>query len=404
MNLIKVKTNPPAFMEHLIFGALFVLALGLLTSTTILALSHILMIVPCVYFAFHTNWKEMPKSAWALLGLSIAIMLSVAVNQDIMVKGWKPIFKVKYFLFGFFSIAPFHWWVKNKMTEKKLQILLYVFLIAATVATVSGIYSKTIGYNPITMRTVDTVRNAGLFGMVMNYAHNMAFFLIIVLGLIIYKDSSKRFINLNFLWSVFILNFLGLYLTYTRGALLALFVAAPFYLFKKNKKKFLFAGVLLCFMGTTLYFFSGENIIRPGSDRLRLSMWKTAVIAFRERPLTGYGYLNFELHSLDIKRLYNIEEQNFGGHAHNNFLEVLASIGFFGFIVFIAWLLLWFIEVYKRDDLIAKIILPFIITFIIGGLTQASISLGVNLFFIIAAFSISLLYKVGEANDEIRVE
>lgn len=384
MSLIKENTIPPKFMEHLIFGALFVLALGLLTSTSILALSHILMLVPCVYFAFHTNWKEIPKSAWALLGLSIAIILSVVVNQEIMVKGWKPLFKVKYFLFGFFSIVPFHWWIKNKMTEKQLKVLLYTFLIATTVSVVIGFISMSMGINLLTKKTLlHPERNSGTFGMVMNFAHNLSLFLIIPIGLVIRKKASKLFVVLTTIC------FVGFFFTFTRGAWLALIAAIPFYYFKAHKKAFYLVACLVVGAGILGYFIAGNKVIRPDSDNERLSQWYAASYAFKERPVIGWGYLNFEEHSKEIKLKYDIGEKDFQGHAHSNFFEIAAATGVIGMTFYVLWILFWIKENLIQQSLMSDIQLVFIIAFLVGGLTQSTISLGINLFFIMNVFALS---------------
>lgn len=383
MNLVKENVTPPGFMEHLIFGALFLLAIGLVTSTSILALSHILMLIPCAYFALHTNWKKLPKSAWALLGLSIAIMLSVVVNQDIMIKGWKPLFKVKYFLFGFFSIVPFSWWIKNKMTDKKLRILLYVFLVATTVATCAGIIGDLMGVNPITMRRPEFVnRNSGLFGMVMNYAHNMSYFLILLPGIYLIQKKTKEIVSNKFLIVVFLINLVGIYTSYTRGAWLALIAGLPFYLYSNNKKKFIITGVLLVILGGAGYLIAGNKVIRANSDTQRINQWRAAFAAFKERPVLGYGYLNFEDHSVEIKKKYGIGDLELASHAHNNFMEMLGSVGILGFITYILWLLFWAMDGMKALSV------PFIVTFVVGGLTQSTIALGINLFFVMFVYAI----------------
>lgn len=393
MSLVRENTVPPKFMEHLIFGALFVLALGLLTSTSILALSHILMFIPCVYFAFHTSWKEMPKSAWALLGLSIAIMLSVVVNQDIMVKGWKPLFKVKYFLFGFFSFGPFHWWIKNKMTEKQLKVLLYTFLIATTVATLSGLCGTFFGYNPLLMKTVSVgVRNGGLFGMLMNYAHNMSYFLVLVYGLILLRDKIRNIVNIKFLILVFIINFIGLYYSFTRGAWLAVIAGIPMYYYKDHKKLFFSLLTSLFLIGLVGYFVAGKKVIRPKSEDQRISQWKAALYAFKERPILGYGYLNFEDHSTDIKKRYGVHDQGFGGHAHSNIFEIIGSLGVVGFVFYVLWHIFWFREITSSIEL------AFLVTFFVGGMTQSTIGLGINLFFVMLVFSVLTSVFLTEEN------
>lgn len=389
----KINSNVDKILIYMIYGTFVVLALGLVTSTSLLALSHILMIFPIIYFLPKADYKKFPKSAWALLAMIFIIIISVAINQDIAINGYKPILKAKYFLFGFLSIAPFSWYFRNTINTKKISWLLYAFCIATTFATIIGIYSKYMLFNPITMRNVSGGRNAGLFGMVMNYAHNMAYFQIITTSLIFYRKEIKNYISEYFLYIIWAINFLGLYLTYTRGAWLGFLIGVPFFFFKNNKKWFAIVVITLLISGIGLYNLAGKNVNRPRSDQERISQWQAAVMAFKERPLFGYGYLNFEHHSVEIKKRYGIGQIQFGGHAHSNVFEMLGSGGFFGIISFLFWVGAWFGEMYKRKDIIAKTTLPFIVVFFVSGLTQSTIALGINLFFIMAIYSISQIGK-----------
>lgn len=370
-----------------------VLSLGLLTSMSLMGLVHILIAVPSITFIKKTNFSKMPKSAWALLGLCVVLILSVLINLSIMKEGYRPIFKVKYFLFGFLMIAPMSWYFKNYFNEKKLSYLIYVFCAASMIAGIAGTIGRLTGFNPVSFNHVNLDRNAGLFGHVLNYSHNLAFFQIIALGLILYKKDIEKMINVKILYVVFIFNIFFLYTTLTRGAILAFCLGVPFYFFKNYKKYFLMAMILIPLIGFAVNSMSSKSLHR--SDDERFSQWKAAWAGFKERPFTGYGYLNFEKHSEEIKIRNNIERVDFNSHAHNNELEILATTGIVGFLVYMAWIALWFMEMYKRQDIIAKIALPFIVVFLVGGLTQSTIGLGVNLFFIMAAYSVSQInFKV----------
>lgn len=381
-------------LNYMTFGALLVLAIGLVTSMSILALSHILIIIPSLYFLPKVNYKNISGSTWALVALTATIILSVVFNQDIAVHGYKAVGKSKYFLFGILMIFPFSWYFTFIANEKKIKILLYAFCIATTAATLAGIGAMYTNYNVLMMKIVNPDRNGGTFGMLMNYAHNLIYFQIILLGLVLYKKRVVNYINSHFLIIIFSINLLGLYMTYTRGAWLGFLAAAPFYFFKKNNlKKFFSILGILAILGVGVYHFSGKSMIRPQSDVQRISQWQAAMYAYKERPVLGYGYLNFENYSQVIKLRYNLRELKFVGHAHNNFFEMLASTGSIGFLAFVVWLIFWFVEMFKRDDIIGRIGVPFIICFIVGGLTQSTISLGINLFFVMAAFALSQVKK-----------
>ncbi|MBY0414329.1 MAG: O-antigen ligase family protein, partial [Bdellovibrionales bacterium] len=385
---------------YLIYSSIMILALGVLTSTTLLALFHILIAVPSIYFIPKAKYKTFPKSAWVLLGMTAIIVLSVLVTQDIAIKGYKPISKAKYFLFGFLSIAPMAWYFKNHFNEKKISYLLYAFCIATTVASFGGISGIWFGYNPILMKSVFETRNGGLFGMLMNYAHNISYFLIIVTGLVIYRKEAQKYINKNFLYVVFFINLLGLYMTYTRGAWLGYLAGVPFFYFKNNKKWFATAILAILAVGAMAYFGAGEAMKRKDYDATRLGQWQAATFAFKERPFLGYGYLNFEEHSSEIKKKYNLLAPDFRGHAHNNFFEMLGSTGGLGFVAFVLWLGIWFKETLDRSDLMARLSVPFIITFVVGGLTQSTISLGINLFFVMGVYALVSICNV-ETKDTI---
>lgn len=376
-----------------IYASLMSLALGLFTSITFLALVHIFILIPCLYFIPKTNFKNWSKSSWFLLGLIVAIILSILVNQDIAGAGYSPLTKVKYYLIAILSITPFSFYFKNlegkEDHDKKIKWLLWALIGTTTFASISGMGGVFFGYNLLKLKAGFVERNGGLAGMLMNYAHNLAFFQVILTGMLLYQKEVCRYINLNFLYAAWAINFLGLYTTYTRGAWLAFLVALPFFFIKKNIKLFVISFTALVVIGGGAYKYAGKSVVRPLSEIERISQWKAAYAGFKERPVFGLGYLNFEKMATSLKKKYHIEVEHFGGHAHSNYFEMLASTGLVGFIFFMLWQISWFIEMLKRDDLVGKIGVPFIVVFVVGGLTQATFSLGANLFFIMPIYALT---------------
>jgi O-antigen ligase len=72
------------------------------------------------------------------------------------------------------------------------------------------------------------------------------------------------------------------------------------------------------------------------STRARLVVWQKAVEVFREHPILGVGPLNFP-HVVIPEALVPGQPQ-YLGHAHNNYLHILATTGLVGLSVFM-WLL-----------------------------------------------------------------
>jgi O-antigen ligase len=138
------------------------------------------------------------------------------------------------------------------------------------------------------------------------------------------------------------------------------------------------------------------KIDRLGSDYERISQWKTAILAFNERPFLGMGYLNFEKMCPSLKVKYNVDQKQFCGHAHNNFLEMLASTGVVGLLSFVVWLFLWFIELVRKNNFQAQLLIPLFVVALVSGLTQSTFTLGANLFLIIGLYVFSLLEVKGK--------
>ena len=351
-------------MPKLVLASLFMLAFGMLTSITLMAVFHILMIPAIIYYAPKYNWKKFPKSAWALLAFSLITILSVIVNQDIITNGYKSAFKVKYFIIGALSIIPldfyFNEYLKGEEKIRVIRNLLYTFLIASTVATIAGIVGFFTGRNPLNWKIVNMERTSGMFGMSITYAHSVALLSTLLIVVFINRKRISQYRIPNWLLlSALLINCYGLFFSYARGALIA-FLASLIFINKKIAL-YLISFIFIVSVGFSIlrpeYF--RNNIARTESNNQRITLWKSAISAFKERPLLGYGYQNFEPHSLELKNKYNIPGPMFKGHAHNNFLEILSTTGALGFLAMIIWIVLWITEVIQSDNLTKYLVLPF---------------------------------------------
>lgn len=96
---------------------------------------------------------------------------------------------------------------------------------------------------------------------------------------------------------------------------------------------------------------------------------------------------NFEPNVTAIKKRHAIERPGIGGHAHNNFLEHLASTGFMGALAFLLFTLVWLWRTYQHQQLL----FPFVVSFIVSGMTQYTFGDGENLFLIMSLFALSCI-------------
>jgi O-antigen ligase len=114
----------------------------------------------------------------------------------------------------------------------------------------------------------------------------------------------------------------------------------------------LVAAIMLCFSG--IFKDVGarfQSLIETGSGTiwLRISLWKTSLIAFMSNPITGIGSGNFRNIDLifphlkfDVARLYVM-----GLSAHNLFLHYLAETGLIGTIAMVYYFLKNFLNAKK---------------------------------------------------------
>ena len=133
-------------------------------------------------------------------------------------------------------------------------------------------------------------------------------------------------------------------MTFSRGAWVALLLAAPLmFLRGKNKKQLAAAAIAIAisvpFMAgqeIRKEFFSVESYEEDGSAQARFGSWKAAWLIALDNPIVGVGVRNSPLHS----HRYGADQE--GRVIHNNFLQILADSGFPALGLYVAVLLYTF--------------------------------------------------------------
>lgn len=379
------------WMHRLTYSSLVVLAIGIFTSVSLSAISHILIIPPVLYFLF----KEPRELKGALffktfLGLSLiclTIALSVIFNLSILSEPMKNLAKMKYFLLPLLSLPAYCALYREYLNEKKIKVLIWLFLIATTLASLSGIIALFSGFNPLKMKPAcHAERVCGVYGMYMTYGYGISLFMVLISGIAIAwkkNDFLKRMFPLWLLLPALVINGLGMYLSYTRGAWLGYLIAMPFFFFREHKKAFLATSGVIAIIGSVSIFTipSVKKMFfdRGNSNDQRLAFFEAAYKAFEEKPIFGWGYRNFEPNVPEIKARHDIAFADVGGHAHNNYLEHLATTGALGFMALLFFSLAWILESY----LYWPMMFPVAISFFVSGQVQYTFGDGENLFFLL---------------------
>ena len=386
---------------RLTFASLIVLCLGLFTSITLSSLSHILLFIPAVYFfltrAKEVDFKRVNLSVYFMDLICLGLVLSVFANWEEMDKPEEHLFKVKYFLLALLSIFAYRETLTHYLDTKKISLLLNLLLAVTSLATLSGLVGLFAGINPLKMESpCHPTRACGLFGMYMTYGYGLGLFMVLLTGALLYRKELERYVSVKVLWAAWIINSLGLYFSYTRGAWLSVLVGVPFFFFKRRRRAFLSGlGLGLVALGLAFGFSPSVRkmfLERGESDAQRVAFFQAALRAFSERPVFGLGHRNFEPQVPEIKRRYAIAYPEMGGHAHNNFLEFLASMGIVGFMALFLWHLYWALESLGGRNLLGRLSFPFVVALTVGGLTQYTLGDGENLFLILN------LWALGQVN------
>lgn len=394
-------------MLKISYIAILILGITLFTMFSAAAIFHVLMVITGIYFLSKNKDVKLSLSAKALLFVAIISAISVPINNAPI----KYMFKVKYFVIGVLSIYPIFYLVKNYLNEKKSLLILNFFLIFSAIASASGLVGLTSGFNPLRFsKACHMERTCGMFGMYMSYGYGMGLFLILSIGLILFKNKIKFNINHKILYTSVIINFIGFYFSYARGALIGLVLGvSSFFLLKRPliTFKIILGSILL----TAIVYFSSENFrsmihTRTSSNQQRISLFQAAYYGFLEKPIFGVGYRNFEDQSVALKIKYNVVEKGvvnpkeiFAGSAHNNFLEHLVSTGILGFIGIVLFHLFWLFEMVKRNDLVGTLMIGFIVDLIISGQVEYTLGDGEILFLIMFVYALSQVQFRIEKNE-----
>ncbi len=279
--------------------------------------------------------------------------------------------KVSLFFIVICSIAV----IDTKEQIKKLLIVLFIF--SALVSTYEDI--KYI----IDFRAQDKLSLGDFRLSYFGYPITLGEIKMLVLLLIIPFILSKEKFLLN-KWLLIIITLpvlLSLYFTNSRNALLGLFIGLIVIGIMKHRY-FLIALILAV---SLFLFFAPVNIkerivsivdITHPSNATRFKMWETGLQMMKDKPVTGFGDVDF----LSIYKRYKQPESYAEGvHMHNNILHITLLYGITGLLIWLALMIYLFInqikayQKFKTDGFLNIILLTSIsamFAFQVSGLTE----------------------------------
>jgi len=157
----------------------------------------------------------------------------------------------------------------------------------------------------------------------LNDPNDLAQFLITIAPLLWLQWQTKRF--LRNAWRVLLpaaVLLLGVFLTHSRGGIVALATVLLFALKDRIGRTRSIVLAVLAFIIMQVSNFSGGRDVSMGAGTDRIDAWSQGLEMFRSSPLFGIGYKQFF--------------ENYGLQAHNTFIHCAAELGFFGYFFWMA--------------------------------------------------------------------
>ena len=178
--------------------------------------------------------------------------------------------------------------------------------------------------------------------------------LALFLGLILIRRDKKaeevgevkkqRWANL-FLWGVIGFSLLSLILSFSRAALIGVFVAMIFISFFSKWKKWIWLGLFIILLLVFLIPQTRENITNVFSKTdistdVRLVMWKGTLRIIKDNPIAGTGLASFPIVYEDYKEASHVE---YFPNPDHLILSLWVEMGLAGLVVFF-WLVVKFFK------------------------------------------------------------
>ncbi len=227
----------------------------------------------------------------------------------------------------------------------------WILFVCFAVAVLFGIFQSlfNVGFffrpaytrPPATYGPLTIYRARGFFSNCMSFAYSLGQVACFAFAFALAADippKIRRLLYAFFIWFV-----IGICFTFTRGAWLGsilAFVAMGLLWNKKVGIQIIVAIAALIAIGSIVspgVRFRLKSIFHTHSDvsiEQRFQVWRVNLQMFKDHPLFGIGY-GYNYYYTPEYNLKVLGHPGFNGNAHDNYLEVLAGSGIFGFVLWL---------------------------------------------------------------------
>ncbi|MDD5431412.1 MAG: O-antigen ligase family protein [Candidatus Omnitrophica bacterium] len=395
------------FLDYVIYWSIIFIPFSMATSPVPVSIFSGFLIV--AYLVKQALKKEgiFPKTAINLPLLLFFLITCISIVNSINFRDTFKggILRLLQYAFIFFIMA------KEIKDKKHVRIIVFSVLVGLVLASIDGIFQVITGFDfirhwaPIInmglVRATASFKDSNTFGI---YLSALAP-LLLGLALYYYKGSKRMFFVLASVISV-----IGIYLTYSRPTLLAIYIVLFFLSIIRRDKIVIISLVVL----TVISPFIAPKGVKDWAKQVdydpirfmcnddRIAIFRNSMNMIKHNPILGVGANTFMKNYKKYKEnpeYMNIVTSDYL-YAHNNFLQLTAELGFIGLAVFL-WLLYKLfsesVAIYRKlkDDYLRIVSLSLIaclIAFLINGLTESSLNSSrvALIFWYLCGFSLSL--------------
>ena len=291
-------------------AGLFCLFLAMFFGAKLIAAGQVIilasLVMACVEGGRGTlHWRELGSSArWLAFYLFVSV-ISILANLSDIADPVDQLGKLRYFVMVLL-VLMIPALVRNNLEVKwRRDSLVLAWLVPLILAVIVGMIAWVTGEHPFRGQDVVNIRRvSGLYGQVMTFANSLQFSVVTLAILFLAPDWWRKITRVPYAVLVVALLFAGagLYLTYTRGAMLGVVAGFTIYALMRSYKLFILV-VLVGIVGAAVAYFDGARYLNVKSS-IRVNQWRAAAMSFAERPVFGWGYRNFEPHSAELKERY----------------------------------------------------------------------------------------------------
>lgn len=385
------------YFEHVLLFTLSLFAVSIFftkSGISVFGLLSILLLIIWRYLPGNHQDMTLPKSVFVLAILFIVNIIISAYLSENQRWAFSEVHKYRHILIaGLVFTAP--------LRKEYRKAIVTVFFISAAFDSAVGILQ----FADVFPKVYD--RPHGYATHPILYAADLAF--VCGASLILLFIPNTLFADRRgsiFLVITGLLTFTAILLSQSRGVWIALIPACIITLYLFDRKKTLYiSGILI---GLLAVFFVMSPVLRQrassivtsaytenevGSTGNRIELWKGALIIFSKSPVFGTGYGDFQPDIHNLVRDGRLKKTPVTIHAHNFFLQTLATRGIIGLSILIALftaILRWgWQEIRNHNNIGGYIIILSTILAIIGGLTENNVE--IHRFLAAYSFTLGLL-------------